>query len=103
VVGLIAAVDIPIVHFSVIWWRGLHQGPTIGDPSKILNPSAPLQFVLALLAMLAAFTLVWFYFLIRRYQLARLEWQREEDARRGRVRAAQRAAHGAAVAEEPAR
>src|SRR4029079_8233557 len=25
VVGLIAAVDIPIVHFSVIWWRGLHQ------------------------------------------------------------------------------
>ena len=34
----------------------------------------------ALLAMLAAFTLVWVYLLIRRYQLARLEWQLEEDA-----------------------
>jgi heme exporter protein C len=101
VVGLIAAVDIPIVHFSVIWWRGLHQGPTIGDPSKILNPSAPLQFVLALLAMLAAFTLVWVYLLIRRYQLARLEWQLEEDARRGRVAAARQVAVPSGV-EEPA-
>ena len=26
VVGIVAAVDIPIVHFSVEWWRGLHQG-----------------------------------------------------------------------------
>jgi len=101
VVGLIAAVDIPIVHFSVIWWRGLHQGPTIGDPSKILNPSAPLQFVLALLAMLAAFTLVWVYLLIRRYQLARLEWQLEDEARRGRVAAARQVAVPSGV-EEPA-
>jgi heme exporter protein C len=103
VVGLIAAVDIPIVHFSVLWWRGLHQGPTIGDPSKVLNPSAPLQFVLALLAMLAAFTLTWVYLLIRRYQLARLDWQLEENARRGLVLSARRAAPGTAGVEEPAR
>jgi heme exporter protein C len=103
VVGLIAAVDIPIVHFSVIWWRGLHQTATFGDPSKFLKPSAPLQFVLALLAMLGAFTLVWVYLLIRRYQLARLEWQLEEAARRGRVAAARGAALGAAGVEEPAR
>ena len=25
VVGIVAAIDIPIVHFSVEWWRGLHQ------------------------------------------------------------------------------
>jgi heme exporter protein C len=103
VVGLIAAVDIPIVHFSVLWWRGLHQGPTIGDPSKVLNPSAPLQFVLALLSMLAAFTLVWVYLLIRRYQLARLDWRLEEAARRGRIAAARGPALGAAGVEEPAR
>jgi heme exporter protein C len=103
VVGLIAAVDIPIVHFSVLWWRGLHQGPTLGDPSKILNPSAPLQFVMALLAMLGAFTLVWAYLLIRRYQLARLDWRLEESARRGRVAAAQQTAIGPAGIEEPAR
>jgi len=103
VVGLIAAVDIPIVHFSVLWWRGLHQGPTIGDPSKLLNPSAPLQFVLALLAMLAAFTLAWIYLVIRRYQLARLDWQLEENARRGLVLSARQAAPGTAGVEEPAR
>jgi len=87
----------------VIWWRGLHQGPTIGDPSKVLNPSAPLQFVLALLAMLAAFTMIWIYLLIRRYQLARLDWQREEDLRRGLVLAARQTAPGVGAVEEPAR
>ena len=28
-VALFAAVDIPIVHFSVLWWRTLHQGATV--------------------------------------------------------------------------
>jgi len=107
VVGLIAAVDIPIVHFSVIWWRGLHQGPTIGSPDKILNPSAPLLFVAALLAMVGAFTLVWCYLMIRRYHLARVEWQIEEHGRLGRISAARLAAGVAPAAttagsEEPA-
>ena len=101
VVGLIAAVDIPIVHFSVLWWRGLHQGPTIGDPGKLLHPSAPALFVIALLSMLGAFTLVWLYLMIRRYQLARLESQVEEQLRLGRVSAARRSIPGGA--EEPSR
>jgi heme exporter protein C len=92
IVGLVAAIDIPIVHFSVVWWRGLHQTATFGDPSKILNPSAPLPFVLALVGMLTAFTIVWVYLMIRRYQLARLEVELEERARRGTVRAARSAA-----------
>ena len=57
----------------------------------MLNPSAPVQFVLALLAMLAAFTMVWGCLMIRRYQLARLDWQREEHAT-GPHHAARRAA-----------
>ena len=65
-----------------------HEGPTFGDPSKALHPSAALPFVMALLLMLAAFTLVWVYLLIRRYELARLEWRIEDDVRRGRVDAA---------------
>ena len=104
VVGLVAALDIPIIHFSVIWWRGLHQGFTIGDPGKLLHPSAPLQFVAALLGMLAAFTLTWGYLLIRRYQLARLEAQIEEQVRLGRIRAARSGSTAAAAGpvEEPA-
>lgn len=105
VVGLIAALDIPIIHFSVIWWRGLHQGFTIGDPGKLLHPSAPGLFVAALLGMLGAFTMAWVWLLIRRYQLARLEAQIEEEVRIGRIDAARRAASApvSGPVEEPAR
>jgi heme exporter protein C len=92
VVGLIAAVDIPIVHFSVEWWRGLHQGPTIGSPDKVLNPSAPTLFVITLVSMVVAFTIAWGWLMVRRYQLARIEWQIEEHGRLGRISAARRAA-----------
>ena len=87
VVGLVAAVDIPIVHFSVVWWRGLHQPATFLDPERVLNPPAPAPFVAALLGMLAAFTLAWAYLMINRYRLARLEQEREEAVRRERVAA----------------
>jgi heme exporter protein C len=97
VVGLVAAVDIPIVHFSVEWWRGLHQGPTIGSPDRVLNPAAPGQFVIALVSMVAAFTLAWAWLMIRRYQLARIEWQIEEHGRLGRISAARHAVHAAAA------
>jgi heme exporter protein C len=90
IVGLVAAVDIPIDYFSVVWWRGLHQAPTLLAPDKILNPTAPLQFVMALLGMLVALTIVWTWLLIRRYQLARIEQLREEAARYGRVARARR-------------
>jgi hypothetical protein len=53
--------------------------------------------------MLAAFTLVWVYLLIRRYQLARLEWQLEDGGRRGLVQAARHASPGMAAVEEPLR
>jgi heme exporter protein C len=28
--GLVGAVNIPIIHYSVLWWRTLHQGQSIG-------------------------------------------------------------------------
>ncbi|HEX2222113.1 MAG TPA: cytochrome c biogenesis protein CcsA [Candidatus Limnocylindria bacterium] len=87
VVGLVAAVDIPIVHFSVIWWRGLHQPPTFLAPDRVFDPPAPGQFVAALVGMLVAFTLAWAYLMVRRYELARLEQRREEEVRRERVAA----------------
>jgi heme exporter protein C len=27
--GLVGAINIPIIHFSVVWWRTLHQGSSI--------------------------------------------------------------------------
>ena len=88
VVGIVAALDIPIIHFSVEWWRGLHQTPTIGSPERIMDPAAPGAFVATLLGMMAAFTLAWLYFMVRRYQLARADLAREERARLARLEGA---------------
>jgi heme exporter protein C len=88
IVGIVAAVDIPIVHFSVEWWRGLHQTATIASPDRVLNPAAPLVFVGTLLGTLAAFSLAWAYLMIRRYQLARAELAREEAVRIERLMSA---------------
>jgi len=70
VVGILGAANIPIVHFSVKWWRALHQPSTIlgPEPSPIAAPIA-----LTLLVNWIAFTLLFFYFLARRAEIARLE------------------------------
>jgi heme exporter protein C len=70
VVGILGAVNIPIVHFSVKWWRALHQ------PSTILGPgpsSIDPAIELALFLNWVAFTLLFAYFLARRIEIARLE------------------------------
>ncbi|MBW3612841.1 MAG: cytochrome c biogenesis protein CcsA [Chloroflexi bacterium] len=103
IVGLVAAIDIPIVHFSVEWWRGLHQTATIASPERALDPAAPMVFVGTLMGTLAAFSLAWLYLMIRRYELARAELAREEEARRGRLRAVQAAAANLRSQEEAAR
>jgi len=54
--GILGAVQIPIVHFSVLWWRTLHQPPTLlrGDGIQMDAP-----FLTSLLISLAAFTAVY--------------------------------------------
>jgi len=70
VVGILGAANIPIVHFSVTWWRALHQPSTIlgPEPSPIAAPIA-----LALFVNWVAFTLLLFYLLAKRTEIARLE------------------------------
>src|SRR5262245_14344569 len=70
VVGILGAVNIPIVHFSVKWWRALHQPSTILGPEP--SPIAP-SIQLALAVNWIAFTLLFAYFLARRVEIARLE------------------------------
>jgi heme exporter protein C len=35
VLAIVGAVDVPIVHYSVIWWNSLHQGPTLTTKGAI--------------------------------------------------------------------
>jgi len=69
VIGIIGFVDIPIIHFSVVWFRTLHQPASItrGD----IKLAAPM--LVALMLNLVAFLLLYIYLLIARVRLERLE------------------------------
>ena len=76
IAALAAFVDVPVVHFSVVWWRTLHQQATVFNPE--LNPTIEGTMAWALLAGVVAFTLVFLYLLERRYRLAVMEDRLEE-------------------------
>jgi heme exporter protein C len=37
--GLVGAVNLPIIHFSVLWWRTLHQGQSISISGSTIDGS----------------------------------------------------------------
>ena len=56
--GLVGAVNLPIIHYSVIWWNSLHQVPSIGMSALRGNsPMAP-EFLYGLLAATLGFSLL---------------------------------------------
>jgi heme exporter protein C len=63
VVGIIAALDIPLVHFSVYWWRTLHQPPSMLKPGPASMPEGILA---ALLVNVVAWALLYAYFVAKR-------------------------------------
>jgi len=70
VFGIVAALQIPVVHFSVVWWRGLHQPPTVLRPD---NPQIDPPLLFALLMAVFAFTLAYAALVRRRIALATAE------------------------------
>jgi len=76
VLALLAAVDAPIVHFSVQWWNGLHQGATVLSAGFHFKVHGSMLWTL-LLSMLAM-TLVFAWMVLRRYQIAAREAASDE-------------------------
>ena len=37
--GLVGAINLPIIHYSVLWWRTLHQGESIGLTGSTIDNS----------------------------------------------------------------
>lgn len=70
VLGIVGVLQIPIVHFSVTWWRGLHQPPTVLRPD---DPQIDPPLLFALVMGVAAFTIVFSALVTRRRDLAALE------------------------------
>lgn len=50
VVGIVGCIDIPVVHFSVLWWRTLHPGPVL--ETGALPPSMLVTFMVTMLSVL---------------------------------------------------
>jgi heme exporter protein C len=77
IAALVAVVDVPIVHFSVEWWRTLHQGRSLAQltPSSDLDGSYMAVMTLGFVAM----TLVYGWLLIHRYRVEALEERRDEE------------------------
>ena len=72
VVGTVGFINVPIVHFSVRWWRTLHpSGPTPANPAESSGLGTP--ELTAFFAALIAFTLLFAWLLAMRVRIGRLE------------------------------
>jgi heme exporter protein C len=58
VFGLVGAVNLPIIHYSVLWWRTLHQGESIGITGSTIAPSLLWPLPLALIGFTLLFAAI---------------------------------------------
>jgi heme exporter protein C len=65
VLGVVGVVSVPIVWFSVEWWRSLHPTPAITNPGG----GMPTEMLTTLLVSVAAFTVFYVVLLRQRIQL----------------------------------
>jgi heme exporter protein C len=72
VLAVVGVVNVPVIHYSVIWWNSLHQAPSV---MKFGTPTMPPSMYVPLLLVLAGFTL---YFLALLMVRARAEVLRRE-------------------------
>ena len=63
VLALVGVVNIPIIHYSVVWWNTLHQGATV---TKMGTPSIATSMLIPLLLMALAFKLYFFTVMLLR-------------------------------------
>jgi heme exporter protein C len=81
VVGIVGALDIPLIHLSVLWFRSLHPTPVVMKPD---GPTLDRAMLLTLGVGLVSFTLLFLGVFLQRYTLAvamHLAAVREREAR----------------------
>jgi heme exporter protein C len=54
VLAVVGVVNVPIIHYSVVWWNSLHQAPSV---MRLARPTMPPSMLVPLLMMLLGFTL----------------------------------------------
>ena len=76
ILALVGVVNLPIIHYSVVWWSSLHQGPTI---KKLDAPSIDTAMLWPLLLLIFASTLFFAAMLLYRVRAEVID--REINAR----------------------
>lgn len=74
IAGLVVVLDLPLIHYSVEWWRTLHQGATISR----LDPQIDGLMLFSLMLGIVVALLVFAWLAIHRFRLTYLEAAVEE-------------------------
>ena len=72
VVGIFGFIDVPVVHFSVTWWRTQHPGPIV------VNDALPPQMLAAFFLTLACTLVLAAVMIAIRYRIETLQDERED-------------------------
>jgi heme exporter protein C len=76
--GLVGAVNVPIIHYSVIWWNSQHQPPSITMGKSAMSG----DFLYPLLAATLGFTLIFAGVVLARMRAILADQQAEARLRR---------------------
>lgn len=80
VVGIVGALDIPLIHLSVVWFRSLHPTPVVMKPE---GPTLDSDMLTTLMVGLLSFTLLFLGVFLQRYVLeaaSHAQLLREQEA-----------------------
>ena len=89
VVGIVGFVDVPIVYYSVIWWRSIHENPVVG-------PLAQRDALEGSMAAVLLFSFITFLILFV-YLVAQRKALREAEDQLGGIKSAMRRRAGSAL------
>jgi heme exporter protein C len=78
VVGILGFVDVPIVYYSVVWWRSVHPSPVVG-------PFAQADALDSTMAWILLYSFITFIFFFAYMVMERIELRNTEEAL-GRIR-----------------
>jgi len=78
VVGILGFIDVPIVYYSVVWWRSIHPSPVVG-------PFAQADALDSTMAWILLYSFITFVFFFAYMVMERIELRNTEEAL-GRIR-----------------
>ena len=73
VLGIVGFVDVPIVYYSVVWWRSIHPSPVVG-------PFAQANALDGTMALILLYSFITFVFFFAYMVMERMELRKTEEA-----------------------